>query len=97
MLFEGDLLSSRSANKGYQKTKEESDQLVFLITVTMHIQLLISSGQWQKVITESVKLITPFLKLFKKENDSLSPFCKEFTMVQEFLQTFIKYCPKNLL
>jgi hypothetical protein len=49
----------------------------------------------QKIISKSVKLATSLLLLFGTENDSLSPFCKEFTTVQDLLQTYIEYCPKT--
>ncbi len=48
----------------------------------------------QKIISESVKLAMLLLLLFGKENDSLSPFCKEFT-IQDLLKTYIEYCPKT--
>ena len=48
-----------------------------------------------KIISESVKLAMPLLLLFGTENDSPSPFCKEFITVQDLLQTYIEYCPNT--
>jgi hypothetical protein len=105
-MFEGDLSPSRSANKGYAASflewvvdaKQIGEQGGPCDVDASDNTLPVVNQLWpmaQKIISESVKLAMPLLLLFGTENDSLSPFCKEFTTVQDLLQTYIEYCPKH--
>ena len=96
-LFEGDLSPSQSANKGYAATflewfvnaKQIGEQGGPSDVDASDNVLPVVNQLWpmvQKIISESVKLTMPWLLLFGTENDSLSPFCKEFTTVQYLLQ-----------
>ena len=63
-MFEGDLSPSQSANTGYAATflewvvdaKQTGDKedLVMLMHLTIHCQLLISSGQWHRKIYQNL-------------------------------------------
>ena len=49
----------------------------------------------QKIIFESVRLVTPLLKLFGVVSEEMSPFCRDFASCRDLLETYVSYCPKT--
>jgi hypothetical protein len=105
-LFEGDLSPSRTANKGYHATfldwvvdakgmQEEGGPCD--IDVSYDASSVVSQ-LWptaQKIIFESVRLVTPLLKLFGVVSEEMSPFCRDFASCRDLLETYVSYCPKT--
>ena len=48
-----------------------------------------------KVIDESVRMMTPLLKLASLEEKNMSPFYKRFTSSKDLLDPYITYFPKT--
>jgi hypothetical protein len=104
-LFEGDLSPSWTANKGYHATfldwvedakggQEEGgpcdiDSSSDAGSVVTQIWPIV-----QKIISESVCLVTPLLKLFGVVEE-MSLFCRNFASCRDSLETYISYCPKT--
>ena len=49
-----------------------------------------------KSIDESVRIMSPLLKLAGVEEKNMSPFYKRFTSSKDLLDAYITYCPKTL-
>jgi len=105
-LFEGDLSPSKTANKGYQATfldwvtdakcyQEEGGPCDIDLSSNAESVVFQLWGTAQKVIHESVRLVTPLLKLFDVGEEEMSPFCKEFASCRDLLETYVAYCPKT--
>ena len=48
-----------------------------------------------KIIDESVRMMTPLLKLAGVEEKNMSPFYKRFTSSKDLLDAYITYRPKT--
>ncbi len=105
-MFDGDLSPSKTANKGYSATfldwvadvKENQEEGGPCIIDTSNDDFTVIEQIWplaQKIISESVKLMTPLLKLFGVDTKAMSPFCREFSSQEELMHAYIAYCPKT--
>jgi len=106
VLFEGDLSQSMTSNKGHHATfldwvedakggQEEGGP--YDIDLPYDAGLVVSQ-LWptaQKIILESVHLVTPLLKLFGVVAEDMSPFCRDFTCWRDLLETYVSYFPKT--
>ncbi len=107
-LFEGDLSPSKTANKDYQATfldwvtdakcnQEEGWPCDIDLSSNAESVVFQLWGTAQKVIHESVRLVTPLLKLFGVGAEEILPFCKEFASCRDLLEIYIAFCPKAVI
>ena len=93
-MFDGNLSPSKTANKGFSVTfldwvadvKENQEEGGPCIIDTSNDDVTVIEQIWplaQKIISESVKLMAPMLKLFGVDTKAMSPFCREFSSQEE--------------
>ena len=103
-MFEGDLSPSKTASKGYSATfldwvtdaKENQEEGGPCNIDISDNAIAVIDQIWpmaQRIISESVRLMTPLLKLFGVDTEAMSPFCREFSSQEDLLCAYIAYCP----
>ena len=107
LLFEGDLMPTREAKKGYLATYHDSVQHAKLKSTDLQVGPCdiditspkpVSEQQWfhvSKIIYQANAMILSLFKCAGVAETEMSPFCKNFKNTNELLAAYVAYCPRT--
>jgi hypothetical protein len=106
LLFEGSLMPSHDAKKGYPATYYDFAQHAKMKSIKAgpckidcsNLSLAVCKQIWPHVVKKNLQanlMMNSLFKLAEVRDCDWSPFCKKITSPEEMLAAYILYCPRT--